>query len=130
MIKESNGAIRHFYNLEVWKDAHALSIKIYKITEAFPGKEVYGITDQIRRAATSVSANIAEGFGRFHFKEKIKFYYNARGSLSEVQNFIFFAQDLGYMNKIIARELFKKYDDLNKKLNCFIKSVQIKIANC
>lgn len=77
----------------------------------------------------SVGANIAEGFGRFHYKEKIKFYYNARGSICEVQNFLFFAQDIDYIEKDIAREIFIEYENLNKKLNNFIKSVQKKMTD-
>jgi four helix bundle protein len=121
-------SIQHFYDLNVWKDAHRLSIKIYEITDKFPKKEMYGMSDQLRRASASVGANIAEGFGRFHYKEKIKFYYNARGSVCEVQNFIFLAQDVGYLEKDHARDVFTKYEDLNKRINQFIKSVNEKMA--
>ena len=75
----------YFYDLEVWKNANLLCIEIYKLTENFPKRESYGIIDQMRRALLSVGANIAEGFGRFHYKEKIKFYYISRGSSCEVQ---------------------------------------------
>jgi four helix bundle protein len=121
--------IKHFYDLEIWKESNLLCIKIYKLTEEFPKKETYGIIDQLRRAASSVGANIAEGFGRYHYKEKIKFYYNARGSACEVQNFLFLSQDLAYMDKNNARELFTKYENLNKKLNNFINSVQKKMTD-
>ena len=128
-VKSQRSSINHFYDLDVWKDAHSLSIEIYKLTDKFPKKETYAIVDQIRRASTSVGANIAEGFGRFHYKEKIKFYYNARGSICEVQNFLFLAQDIDYMNKTTARELFIKYENLNKRLNNFIKSVLKKMTD-
>jgi four helix bundle protein len=82
-------SIKHFYDLNVWKEFNRLSVEIYKTTENFPNNEKYGITNQLRRASSSVGANIAEGFGRFHYKDKIKFYYNARGSVCEVQNFLF-----------------------------------------
>lgn len=126
-VKSDQSTIQHFYDLRIWKEAHALSISIYKITDNFPQKEIYGMSDQLRRASSSVGANIAEGFGRFHFKEKIKFYYNARGSACEVQNFIFLAQDIGYVDKKCARDIFTKYEELNKQLNQFIKSVQRKM---
>lgn len=71
-VKSQPSSINHFYDLDVWKEAHNLSIEIYKLTDKFPKKEIYAIVDQIRRASTSVGANIAEGFGRFHYKEKIK----------------------------------------------------------
>ena len=128
-VKSQPSSINHFYDLDVWKEAHNLSIEIYKLTDKFPKKETYAIVDQIRRASTSVGANIAEGFGRFHYKEKIKFYYNDRGSICEVQNFLFLAQDINYLDKIIAREVFLKYENLNKRLNNFIRLVLKKMTN-
>ena len=121
--------IKHFYDLEVWKEAHALSLEIYRITELFPKKEAYGITDQLRRASSSVGANIAEGCGRFHYKEKIKFYYNARGSAYEVQNFLFLSKDLEYADKKKAREIFLKYEDLMKQINSVINSISKRIID-
>lgn len=128
-VNGNQSSIMHFYDLEVWKEAHRLSIEIYKISDEFPKKETYGISDQLRRSSTSVSANMAEGFGRYHFKDKIKFYYNARGSICEVQNFIFFAKDIGYLDRNLARKIFQDYEKLNKRLNNFIKSVQKKMTN-
>lgn len=114
--------VKNFYELDIWKEAHRLTIEIYKITETFPKAETYALTDQMRRATSSVGANIAEGFGRFHYKDKIRFYYNSRGSVCEVQNFLFLTQDLNYLEKEMARKLFSEYDKLNIKLNNFIKS--------
>ncbi|MGW8185188.1 MAG: four helix bundle protein [Candidatus Moraniibacteriota bacterium] len=128
-VKSQPSSINHFYDLDVWKEAHSLSIEIYKLTDKFPKKETFAVVDQIRRASTSVGANIAEGFGRFHYKEKIKFYYNARGSVCEVQNFIFLAKDINYLEKSMARELFIKYENLNKRLNNFIRSVRKKMTD-
>lgn len=119
----------HFYDLEIWKESNLLCVNIYKLTEKFPGSEKYGIIDQIRRASSSVGANIAEGFGRFHYKDKIKFYYNARGSLCEVQNFLFLSENLGYTNREGIEEIFAKYENLNKKINSFILSVQKKMTD-
>ena len=67
--------IRNFRDLDAWKKAHDLTIDVYKITEKFPKEELYGIISQLRRAASSVGANIAEGFARYHFKDKVRFYY-------------------------------------------------------
>ena len=77
--------INNFYDLEAWKISHGLVLEIYKITKSFSKEEMYGITSQIRRAASSITANIAEGFARYHFKDKIRFYYQARASVAEVQ---------------------------------------------
>jgi four helix bundle protein len=95
----NQSSISRFYDLDIWKTANKLTKDIYLVNDKFPEKERYGIIDQIRRASSSVGANIAEGFGRFHYKDKLKFYYNARGSVCEVQNFIFLAQDLEYLDK-------------------------------
>jgi four helix bundle protein len=95
--------IRQFTDLEAWKTNHEVVLIIYKITKSFPADEKFGIIDQLRRAASSVTANIAEGFGRFHFQDKIRFYYQARGSNSEVLNFLILAKDLN----ILKNEDFK-----------------------
>ncbi|MFQ5812669.1 MAG: four helix bundle protein, partial [Anaerolineae bacterium] len=71
------GKIRSFEDLDVWQKGKALTLKIYELTSYFPKEEVYGMTSQIRRAALSVPANLAEEFGRFHFLDKAKFYLNA-----------------------------------------------------
>lgn len=79
-------AIKSFEDLEVWQKGKTLTLRIYDIGTHFPKDEVYGITSQIKRAALSVPANIAEGFGRYHFLDKAKFYLNARGSLYELKS--------------------------------------------
>lgn len=128
-VTGNQSSIMHFYDLEIWKEANFLCVEIYKMTEDFPKRENYGIIDQVRRASSSVGANIAEGFGRFHYKDKIKFYYNSRGSVCEVQNFLFLSQDLGYVNKENARDIFIKYEKLNKRINTFILSVQKRMTD-
>ncbi len=71
--------VRTFEDLEVWQKSKRLALQVYEITTAFPKDEMYGIISQIKRAALSVPANIAEGFGRYHFLDKAKFYLTARG---------------------------------------------------
>ncbi|MEK7067831.1 MAG: four helix bundle protein [Patescibacteria group bacterium] len=88
--------IKNFYDLEAWRKAHQLVLEIYKITKFFPKEELYGIISQLCRAACSITANIAEGFARYHFKDKIRFYYQARGSVAEVQNFLILAKVTSY----------------------------------
>ena len=92
--------ISNFTDLEAWKVNHQLVIDIYKITKNFPASEKHGIVDQIRRAASSITANIAEAWGRFHFADKTRFYYQARGSSAEVQNFLILAHDLEYLTDL------------------------------
>lgn len=99
--------IKNFYDLKVWQDAHRLVVEVYKITKNFPKEEQYGLISQMRRAASSITANIAEGFGRFHYREKIKFYQQARTSATELQDHIFLSQDLEYLTKEKAMNSIK-----------------------
>jgi four helix bundle protein len=114
--------IRNFYDLDSWKKGHLLVIEIYKITEYFPREEMYGIIGQTRRAASSITANLAEGFARYYFKDKVRFYYNARGSVSEVQDFILIAKDLGYIDIETCRRLGEDLNEIAKLINGLIKS--------
>jgi four helix bundle protein len=116
--------IQRFTDLEVWKTSHELTIFIYKFTKKFPKYETFGLTSQVRRAVVSIESNIAEGFSRFHFKDRLNFYYQSRGSVSEVQTQIIIAKDLDY----ISLEEFNKAFDLSQKvliiLSGLIKSTE------
>ncbi|OGF19544.1 hypothetical protein A3G56_01015 [Candidatus Falkowbacteria bacterium RIFCSPLOWO2_12_FULL_45_10] len=116
--------VKNFYDLEVWKKGHSLVLDIYKLTQRFPKEELYGIISQIRRAASSITANIAEGFERFHFKDKIRFYYQARGSIAEVQNFLLLAKDLNFINLEECKILGEKANEVRKLLNGLIRSLE------
>ena len=119
-----NKSIRNFYDLEAWKKGHLLALNIYKMTKNFPREEIYGITSQLRRAASSIAANIAEGFARYHFKDKTKFYYNARGSVAEVQNFLLLAKDLSYIDLKTCKEFGEKANEISKLINGLIRSTK------
>ena len=106
----SKQKINHFVDLETWKINHQLTKEIYNITKKFPQEEKFGIADQLRRASSSITANIAEAYGRFHYKDKIRFYYQARGSNAEVQNFLILSFELGLINE-------KEFNEL--KILCF-----------
>ncbi|OGZ62373.1 MAG: hypothetical protein A3H51_01135 [Candidatus Spechtbacteria bacterium RIFCSPLOWO2_02_FULL_38_8] len=116
--------IKNFYDLEAWKQAHLLVIEVYKITENFPKEELYGIVSQLRRAVGSITANIAEAFARYHFKDKVKFYYQARGSAAEVQNFLLIARDLKIINDEICKKLGEKSKEVQKLINGLIRSIE------
>lgn len=90
--------IRNFSDLEAWKQAHLIALSIYKITKEYPRDEIFALTSQSRRAASSVGANIAEGFSRNTKKDKVHFYTMARGSMTELQNHAILARDLGYLS--------------------------------
>jgi four helix bundle protein len=119
-----SGSIRNFYNLDAWKKAHSFVLEIYKITKKFPKEELYGITSQIRRASSSITANIAEGFSRYHYNDKIRFYHNARGSVSETQNFLFIARDLVYLSVEEFKYLFDLSEAISKLINGLIRSIE------
>lgn len=97
MNNTTNTKIKTFTDLNAWKKGHELVVDIYTITKSFPKKETYSLTDQMRRAATSITSNIAEGFGRRSYKEKTHFYYLAQGSLTELENQLLIAKDVGYL---------------------------------
>lgn len=96
--------IKSFTDLDAWKEGHKLVLDIYKITKDFPKEEQFGLTIQLRRAGVSFTSNIAEGFSRNSYKEKLQFYSTALGSLTEIQNQLLVAKDIGY----ITRENFNK----------------------
>jgi four helix bundle protein len=116
--------IRHFKDLLVWQKAHELALKIYKYTEKMPKTELFGMTSQLRRAATSITANIAEGMGRNSYADRVRFYYNARGSIYEVESFLITAKDLGYIPEANYDELIKLLDYTRRILNNFINKTE------
>jgi len=88
--------LESFRDLEVWQKAHRFVLGIYRLTKAFPDEERYGLISQMRRAAVSVPANIAEGFKRRGWGDKARFYNIAEASLEEVKYYLILAKDLGY----------------------------------
>ncbi len=93
--------IKSFTELNAWKEGHKLVLLIYKETENFPGKEVFGLISQMRRCAVSITSNIAEGFSRITLKDKNNFFSMALGSLTELQNQLLIAKDINYLKKDI-----------------------------
>jgi four helix bundle protein len=87
----------NYNGLRVWKEAHALTLEIYRQTTRFPRHEQYGLTDQLRRAAVSVGANLAEGCGRGGNRELARFITIAIGSANEMEYLLLLAHDLGYL---------------------------------
>lgn len=110
-----------FTDLQVWKEGHALARAIYSCTKEFPKDEVFGLTNQIRRAAVSVTSNVAEAHGRVSHKEKLRFYLVARGSLVEVQNQLFLARDVGYLQNRDFPSLCEQTIKTLKLLNGIIR---------
>jgi len=103
--------IQSFTDLVAWKEGHQLVLMIYQITSKFPKRETYGLVSQMQRCAVSITSNIAEGFSRQGKKEKKQFYSTAKGSLTELQNQLLIARDVGYINanqfELIANQTIK-----------------------
>jgi four helix bundle protein len=117
--------IKSFEELPVWKDARKFANKIYNLTKKFPKEENYGLSSQITRATVSIGSNIAEGFDRYSKKDFIKFLIIARGSISEIQNDLYIALDLKYINQKDFQENYSLAKDLGKQINGFIKYLKL-----
>ena len=108
--------MRPHNNLDVWKKAVDFSVQIYSATEGFPRDEKFGLTSQLRRAAVSIAANIAEGAGRKSPREFIKFLSIAQGSASEAETELLIAFRLGYMNEVEFRRLTELLDEIGRMI--------------
>lgn len=116
--------INDFYDLDAWSESHKLVIQIYKLVKLLPSDEKYGIIDQLRRASSSITANIAEGFGRYTFKDKIHFYYQSRGSVKECQNFLLLARDLKYISTDDLKSIWQLCKKSEMLINGLIRSTE------
>jgi four helix bundle protein len=116
--------MKDFRNLKVWEKSHQLSIFIYKTTVKFPKNELYGLTNQIRRASTSIGANIAEGCGKDTDAELKRYLQIAMGSSSELDNFLLLARDLEYLDGKEYNTLQSELTKLRKMLNAFIQKLK------
>lgn len=112
-----------FEKMPVWQKAMSLAVKIFDLTEKLPRKEDFGLTSQIRRSGLSVSGNLAEGFGRKHTKDKLNFYYNSRGSLSETKNHMIYGHRVGYFAQKEFTENISLIEEIWKELNFLIVSL-------
>ena len=114
--------IRSFRDLVVWQLSSQLSKEIAQLVKTFPKSEEYRLTQDIIRAVRSIPANISEGFGRFHFAEKIQFYNIARGSTTEVQNHLIEAKNNDYVSEETKSNYLLRYHIVEVKLNNLIAS--------
>lgn len=112
---------KNFKDLEVWKKARELRNEISKLTKTFPIEEKYKLVDQMIRASRSVTANIAEGYGRYHYQENIQFCRHSRRSLTELQDHLTVALDEGYINAEGENEFDHKIEECIRILNGYIR---------
>jgi four helix bundle protein len=118
-----------FRDLRVWNEAMALSIEIYKWTVVFTKHELYGLTQQMRRAAVSVPSNIAEGKGHYSDREFSRFLFHARGSLLELQTQLLIAAQLQYLSKEDGDRLLSMAEGVGRALSGLIGSLRDKTAS-
>ena len=116
------GKAKSFQDLDVWKKAHKLVLATYTITRGFPNEEKFGLVAQMRRAAVSIPANIAEGFKKRTPRDKCNFCNVAQGSLEELRYYFILAKALGYLAE--NQELLNSLEEIGRMLYGLIKSIQ------
>ncbi|HVO79309.1 MAG TPA: four helix bundle protein [Terriglobales bacterium] len=117
-----------FRDLRVWQEAMKLASGIYRTTAEFPKHELYGLSQQMRRAAVSIPSNIAEGKGHRSNREFVNFLHHARGSLLELQTQMLIAQDLQYLGEDVLQKLSNRADHVGRSLNSLIDSISERAA--
>lgn len=120
--------VRSYRDLIVWQRGMALASACYRKTRSFPRDEIYGLTSQIRRAATSIPTNIAEGNGRENTGTYVNFLRVAQGSLKELETLMLIAQDAEIMSATEASELLESCEAVGKPLRGLIRSMQRRVA--
>ena len=116
--------MKDFRSLKVLEKAHTLTLMIYKSTEEFPKQELYALTNQIQRAAVSIPANIAEGYGKDSDAEWKRYFSIAMGSSSELEYLILLAHDLGYLQQAAYQSMENDRIEIRKMLNAFIQKLK------
>ena len=110
-----------FEDLLVWQKAHEFVLSVYAITKTFPKEETYGLTSQFRRAATSIAANIVEGYRKKGKKDKLRFFNIAQGSLEECRYFLILTKDLNYRENIVKEK--ELLIEVSKLLNGYCRAI-------
>lgn len=107
--------------LKVWVRAKDFALKIYKqVLPSLPPDEKWNLNQQLRRASVSISANIAEGYGRFYYRDNVRFCYTARGSLEEVLSHLVIAHAMGCIEAELYQELEREGEEISKMLHAYI----------
>ena len=128
MMNEELSKVTSFTKLVAWQEGHQLVLLVYSLAKKFPKDEHFALSDQLRRAVVSITSNIAEGFSRGTYKDKAHFYYIALGSLTEAQNQLIIAKDVGYINEKEFVQTANKIDLVNKILRGLIRKTHTFIS--
>jgi four helix bundle protein len=118
--------IKSFTELTVWKRAHELALTVYRLTASFPRSELFGVVSQLRRASTSVAANIAEGFGRRTTRELLRSLQIAAGEMEETRYFLILSRDLGYIQAPEFERAWALCDSVGQLINALGRSLKRK----
>ena len=121
--------LESYKDLKVWRKAYTLCLEIYRITNAFPKEERFGLTSQIRRSAVSIPSNIAEGYGRKTTSDYIRMLYISYGSVCELETQILLAGDLGFIEKGELAAVNNNIAEIERMLKALIKSLENKHLN-
>lgn len=116
--------MQNYKELKVWEKSHLVTLKVYEVTKLFPKDEIYGLISQLRRAASSVPANIAEGCGRNSKNELAHFLNISLGSANETEYFLILSKDLLYLQVYIFEEIFKLINEVKGMLISLIDKVR------
>lgn len=116
--------MKNYEELEVWQKAHALTVRLYEATATFPRSEMFGLTSQIRRAAASIGANLAEGCGRWNEVKLARYVQIAMGSASELQNHLRLAKDLGFLDGSAYSPLVKAVIGIRQMLTALLQTLR------
>jgi four helix bundle protein len=118
-----------FEDLIVWQQAHTFVLKVYTTTSCFPKEELFCLTSQLRRAAVSVAANIAEEYRKTGIKDKLRFYNISEGSLDECRYYIILSRDLGYVDSAVYLEFHELITSVSKLLMAYSKGLKNNLNN-
>jgi four helix bundle protein len=119
-MSSGSSPARTFRDLRVWQKAHEFVLAVYRYSESFPEREKYGLAHQLRRAAISIPANIAEGFGKRSAADKARFLNIAEGSVEECRYYLILSQDLGYGQ---TEALTSRLEETSKLLNAYVRTI-------
>jgi four helix bundle protein len=117
--------MRNYRDLQTWNKAHNLTLELYKLSRQFPKDEIYGLTSQLRRAASSIGANLAEGCGRQSNPEFARFVRISMGSASELDYHLLLSRDLGFLENTAYDHVSKSLTEVRKMLASLLSTVEI-----
>lgn len=116
--------MKNFRDLQIWSRSHNLTLEIYRLSQTFPKSEIYGLVSQMRRSASSIPTNIAEGCGRNTERDFARFLDSAMGSASELEYQIILAHDLKYISHDVFQKTILELSEIKRMLNAFIQKLR------